>query len=327
LATRRWNSTQGSGEGELTIEAGGFLLGLFGLYLGAEWLVKGSSHIARTFGVRPIVIGLTLVAFGTSSPELVVSLTAALNGSQGLAIGNIIGSNIANIGLILGLSALVSPLRIELSLLRRELPMMIAVSLLLCLMAIDLEIGFGDGLLLISGFCGYIGYHLFSAIKASRANGGRTYEVGANGGRAKNAILVIVGAALLVGGAHLMVQSGIMIARAAEISEAVVGLTLVAIGTSLPELATSLVSARRKASDICVGNVIGSTLFNILLIVGLVALVAPLKIDGSLLVFELPVMMLFSLALVPLMKSGSVLNRLEGAFLSACYFAFIAWEF
>jgi len=313
----------------LAIDSGWFLLGLFGLYWGAESLVKGSSHLAQTFGIKPIVIGLTVVAFGTSSPELVVSLTAALKKSPGLAIGNIIGSNIANIGLILGLSALVSPLKIELNLLRRELPTMIGVSLLLYLMALDLEISSWEGLLLFSGFIGYIGYHLYSTIQASRThqgniNGGVLHE---NGSRTKNALLVLTGLILLVGGAHLMVRSGVSIARAAGVSEVVIGLTLVAIGTSLPELATSLVSARRRASDICVSNVIGSNIFNTLLIVGVVALITPLEVERNLLFFELPVMLLFGLVLIPLMKTGFVLNRLEGAFLSAGYIAFILWVF
>ena len=302
---------------------------MFGLYGGAEWLVKGSSHLAQTFGIKPIVIGLTVVAFGTSSPELVVSLTAVLKKSPGLAMGNIIGSNIANIGLVLGLSALVSPLKIELNLLRRELPIMIGVSLLLYLMAIDLEISSWDGLLLFSGLIGYIGYHLFSAIKASRTNRENIHEVllNRNGSRKKNALLVFIGLILLVGGAHLMVRSGVSIARAAGVSEVVIGMTLVAVGTSLPELATSLVSARRKASDICVSNVIGSNIFNTLLIVGVVALITPLEVERNLLFFELPVMVLFSLALVPLMKTGFVLSRLEGAFLAAGYIVFILWVF
>ena len=313
----------------MAIDSGWFLLGLFGLYWGAESLVKGSSHLAQSFGIKPIVIGLTVVAFGTSSPELIVSLTAALKKSPGLAIGNIIGSNIANIGLILGLSALVSPLKIELNLLRRELPIMIGVSLLLYLMAIDLKISFWDGLLLFSGLIGYIGYHVFSTIKASRTNRENISEgvLNGNGSRTKNALLVFMGLMLLVGGAHLMVRSGVSIARAAGVSEVVIGMTLVAIGTSLPELATSLVSARRKASDICVSNVIGSNIFNTLLIVGVVAMITPLEVERNLLFFELPVMVLFSLALVPLMKTGFVLNRLEGAFLSAGYIAFILWVF
>jgi len=313
----------------LAIDIGGFLLGLLSLYCGAEWLVKGSSRLAKTFGIKPIVIGLTVVAFGTSSPELVVSLAAVLKKSQGLAIGNVIGSNIANIGLILGLSALVSPVKIELSLLRRELPIMIGVSLLLYLMAMDQVISFWDGLLLFSGFLGYIGYHLHSAINASKTNQKGAYETvfNENSNRIKNALFVLVGLTLLVMGAHLMVCSGISIARALEVSEVVIGITLVAVGTSLPELATSLISARRKASDICVSNVVGSNLFNFLLIIGVVTLVTPLAVEKSLLFFELPVMLLFSFSLVPLMRTGFVLSRLEGTFLLTGYIVFIKWLF
>lgn len=306
----------------MAIQIGLFILGLLGLSFGAEWLVKGSSRLARALGVKPIVIGLTIVAFGTSSPELVVSLLATLKKSEGIAIGNIIGSNIANIGLVLGLSALVSPLKVELSVLRRELPVMIGVSLLFILTLLDQKISFWDGLILFSGLLGYIGYHLYSTMKVNQKT---VYEVALNenDSRIKNALLVIVGLTLLVGGAHLMVRSGIFIARRLEVSEIVIGITLVSVGTSLPELATSVVSTMRKESDISVGNVIGSNIFNILCVIGIVAMVAPLDVDKSLLFFELPVMLLFSFALIPLMKTGFVLNRIEGAILLVGYVVFI----
>jgi cation:H+ antiporter len=308
----------------LIIEMGWFALGLCGLYFGAEWLVGGASRLALLFGIKPIVVGLTIVAFGTSSPELVVSLTAALKQSQGLALGNVIGSNIANVGLVLGLAAMFAPLKVGLGLLRRELPIMIGVSLLFVLMTLDLVISYWDGLVLVLGLFAYTGYHLYGALKAAKAGKEDADEaVPQKRAAGKNALGVVVGIVLLVGGAHLMVQSGIAIAQAFGISEVIIGIMLIAVGTSLPELATSIVSARRNESDICISNVIGSNIFNTLLVIGAVGLVTPLTVDRSLLYYELPVMLLFSLALAPLMKSGFVLSRLEGAFMFGSYVVFI----
>lgn len=313
----------------MAIQIGLFILSLIGLYFGAEWLVKGSSRLARTLGVKPIVIGLTIVAFGTSTPELVVSLLAALKKSSGIAIGNIIGSNIANIGLILGISALISPLKVELSVLRRELLVMIGVALLFVLMLLDQKIGFWDGLILFSGLLGYISYHLYSTMRVSNTSQKAIYKTALdkNDSRIKNALLVIVGLTLLIGSAHLMVRSGILIARMLKVNEIIIGLTLVSVGTSLPELATSAVAAMRKESDIAVGNIIGSNIFNILCIIGIVGMVAPLDVDRSLFFFESLVMLLFSFALIPLMKTGFVLNRIEGAILLVGYGVFIIWLF
>lgn len=310
-------------------QVGLFILGLTGLYFGAEWLVQGSSRLARSLGIKPVIIGLTIVALGTSSPELAVSLSAALKKSQGLAIGNVIGSNIANIGLILGLSALVSPLKVELSLLRRELLVMVAVAVVLFLMLFDLSIGFWEGLALFSGLLGYIGYYLYSAMKASRSEPPGAYgaALAPKGSGLKNGLRLIIGLALLIGGAQLMVRSGVFIARTLGVSEVTIGITLIAVGTSLPELATSIVSARRQASDICVGNVIGSNIFNTLFIIGFVAMVVPLTVDKGILRLELPVMLLFSVVVMPLMKTGFVLNRFEGAVLLLGYGVFISCLF
>ena len=299
---------------EVAIQSGFFILGLLGLSFGAEWLVKGSSRIAKALGVNPVVIGLTVVAFGTSSPELVVSLLAAIKKSEGLAIGNIIGSNIANIGLVLGLSALVSPLRVQSRVVLYELPVMIAVSVMFVFMLLDQEVSYFDGLILFLGLLGYIAYHLYNTIKVSKSNQTKTHETsfGTDGSWIKNLLLLIVGLALLLGGAHLMVRSGIVLARMLGISEVIIGMTLVSIGTSLPELATSVFCAIRKETDILVGNIIGSNIFNIMCVMGIVGMVSPLGVDRSLLSFEAPVLLLFSFALVPFMKSGFILNRIEG---------------
>lgn len=310
------------------IEIGWFMIGLLGLYFGAEWMVKGSSSLARSLGIKPIVVGLTVVAFGTSSPELAVSLLAVLEKSDGIAIGNIIGSNIANIGLILGVSALVSPLRVESSILRRELPVMLGVSLLFVALLLDGVISFADGCILFGGLLGYLAYHLYSSIKYSPRPSAEGEAIsGETSSRKWNALLVVVGLALLVGGASLMVESGIAIARTLGINEVVIGIALVAVGTSLPELATSIVSAMRAESDISVGNIIGSNIFNIMCVIGIVSMIEPLAVDRELLYFELPVMLIFSLALVPFMKTGFVLSRIEGGILLAGYCLFITWLF
>jgi len=314
---------------EMGIQSGVFILGLLGLILGAEWLVKGSSRIAKALGVSPVVIGLTVVAFGTSSPELVVSLLAAIKKSEGLAIGNIIGSNIANIGLVLGLSALVSPLRVQSRVVRYELPVMIVVSVMFVFMLLDQEISYFDGLILFLGLLGYIAYHLYNTIKVSKSNQTKAYETSfeKDGSWIKNLLLLIVGLALLLGGAHLMVRSGIVLARMLGVNEVIIGMTLVSIGTSLPELATSVFCAIRKQSDLLVGNIVGSNIFNIMCVLGIVGMVSPLGFDRSLLFFEVPVFLLFSVALVPLMKTGFVLNRVEGGTLLGGYVTFIALLF
>lgn len=304
-----------------------FTMGLFGLYWGAEWMVTGASRLAGSFGIRPMVVGLTVVAFGTSSPELAVSLIAVFEESDGIAIGNIIGSNIANIGLILGASALVSPLRVEANVLRRELPIMIGVSLLFIALLFDGQIDSTDGALLFAGLVGYLAYQLRDVFRRN----GTVDDAGLDSNRpsqhGRNALMVVAGLGLLVAGANLMIESGIVIARLLGISEVVIGIALVAVGTSLPELATSMVSALRGQSDISVGNIIGSNIFNVMCVVGVVSMIMPLEVDRQLLFFELPVMMAFSLVLIPFMRTGFVLNRWEGGLLLAGYAVFIFYLF
>lgn len=314
-----------------------FIVGISGVYFGAEWLVKGSSKLSRDLGIKPIVIGLTVVAFGTSSPELAVSLTASIK-SNDIAIGNIIGSNIANIGLILGISAIVLPLKVEKILLKRELPLMIGISAGLYFMAIDRTIGFIDGLLLFTGivfFIGYQVYHTLNYKKESRNSMGcnpvskegmleSTKEEGQTGRNLlSNIIYIVIGLACLLVGSHVLVKSAIFIAGSFGISEMVIGMTVVAFGTSVPEMATSVVSVLKKESDICVGNVIGSNIFNILLVLGSVALARPLNVDRGTLFFEFPIMLLFSLALIPMMNGRLTVNRFAGIVLVSGYLAFI----
>jgi len=334
-------------------------IGITGVYFGAEWLVKGSSKLSQDLGVKPIVIGLTVVAFGTSSPELAVSLTASIKGSGDLAIGNIIGSNIANIGLILGIAAIVFPLKVEKVIMKRELPLMIAVSAGLYLMAIDRKIGFVDGVFLLIGIIIFVGYQIYYTVVSKKELHTAKGNIGESPilsltkdtscqhsepdnsedkksvtGRNKkqsqpksdlllNIVYIVIGLACLLGGAHVLVKSAIIIAGSFGVSEMVIGLTVVAFGTSVPEMATSVVSALRKENDICIGNVVGSNIFNILMVIGSVALVRPLNVGRDTLFFELPAMLLFSLALIPMIRGNLRVNRLEGILLVAGYMIFI----
>ena len=314
------------------------MVGILGVYIGAEWLVKGSSNLSRELGIRPIIIGLTVVAFGTSSPELAVSLTASINESDEIAIGNIIGSNIANIGLVLGISALVFPLKVEKIIMKSELPLMIAISAALYLMAIDKEIGFVDGLFLFTGIILFTGYQIYSTINSKQKSRNLMSDTNMAGltnkqisTRRKNLLLnilfIVVGLASLLIGAHLLVKKAIFIAGRFGISEMVIGLTAVAFGTSVPEMATSVVSAFRKEAELCVGNIIGSNIFNILMVIGSVALIRPLNVTQETIFFELPAMLLFSIALIPMMRGTLAVNRIEGFILAMGYFTFIVLLF
>lgn len=315
-----------------------FIAGITGVYFGAEWLVKGSSKLSRDLGIRPVVVGLTVVAFGTSSPELAVSLTASIKGSNDIAIGNIIGSNIANIGLILGIAAIVLPLQVERIIMKRELPLMIAISAGLYFMAIDKKIGLVDGLILFTGIVFFISYQVYNTLNSKGKPGNSTDNADdktcitecadkqSPAGRKYllyNILYIVIGLAVLLIGAHVLVKAAIFVAGRLGVSEMIIGLTVVAFGTSVPEMATSVVSVLRKEADICVGNVIGSNIFNILMVIGSVALVRPLDVARETLFFEFPVMILFSLALIPMIRGNLRVNRLEGILLVLGYFVFI----
>ncbi len=301
-----------------------FFVGLLLLYFGAEYLVTGSSRFALSFGVRPLIIGMTIVAFATSMPEFMVSFFAAIRGSSDLAAGNIIGSNVANIGLILGVAALLSPLRVQRSTLMREIPFMIAASVLLYLFCLDGILNFTDGLLLFGLLLVFLGYCLRTA-REQGLERPATAEVVAQEkeSRGKDLLLILGGIIGLGTGAELMVRSATTIARTLGLSELVIGLTIVALGTSLPELAASMMSAWKGEMDLSIGNVIGSNIFNILFVLGLCPMIRPLPIDPSVLHFEFPAMLLFSILLVPLVKRGMILGRGKGALLLAGYGGFV----
>ena len=303
------------------------ILGIAFLYFGGEGLVKGSSRLARSRGINPIVIGLTIVAFGTSAPEFVVSIIAALRGSSDLVIGNIVGSNISNIGLILAISALISPLVIQMRLLRIEVPIMIILSLILYLLAFNLTIGMVEGIIIFLCLSTFVIYSSINALKESTIVASEYQEfLGTDNSYLKNSLFIVLGLAALIIGARLVVNSSMFIAKEIGISELVIGITIVAVGTSLPELSTSIVAAYRKEHDIVVGNIIGSNIFNIG-ILGFVSIIHPINVNPSVMKYELPVMILFALSAIPIMKTGFKVSRLEGIFLLLFYFLFVVFLF
>lgn len=309
------------------------LLGLILLVLGAELLVRGASRLALRFGISPLVIGLTVVAFGTSAPELAVSVQSGLAGQSGIAIGNIVGSNIFNILVVLGVSALITPLVVSQQLVRIDVPLMIGASMLLWIMAFDGRIGLIDGLLLTGGIVAYTVFAIQQGRKESPMVQAEYTQAFGEGdtprlGRLPIQIALIVsGLILLVLGAQWLVDSAVVIARALGVSEVIIGLTIVAAGTSLPELATSVVAAMRGERDIAVGNVIGSCLFNLLSIAGIAALVTPggIEVAASLLRFDIPVMAVVALACLPIFAAGHRVARWEGALFLTYYLAYVLY--
>jgi cation:H+ antiporter len=301
-----------------------FWVGLFILYFGAESLVTGSSRVALALGIRPIIVGMTVVAFATSMPELMVSLSAAVKGSSAIAVGNIIGSNIANIGLILGSSALLSGFILPKGILKREVPFMIFSSLLLYFFCLDGQLSFTNGMILFCFLLVFLGYCLMSVRKLAGLKAASDEEI-----RGKIQIrgvdwLKIVGGIVGLGiGAELMVRSAVTMARAFGVTELVIGMSVVALGTSLPELAASMVSAWKGEAEISIGNVIGSNIFNVLFVLGLCPMIRPIAVDPSLLRFEFPIMLLFSIGLVPLVLPKLSLSRTRGLILLGGYLLFI----
>lgn len=298
--------------------------GLIMLFIGAEGLVRGSSNLAIKIGIAPLVVGLTVVSFGTSAPELVVSLKAAVSGNGSISLGNIIGSNIANIALILGVAALIRPLKVHANVIMREIPIMIAISVLLLILLIDGEVGFIDGIILVGGLIIYLVVNVILARKEKNAEVDAEFKEGLKSkfGIPLSIVFIIVGLGLLLFGANLFVQSAVAIAKIFNVSDAIIGLTIVAIGTSLPELITSVVAAYKKEADIAIGNVVGSNIFNILGILGITALVIPISSLGISYV-DLGVMLFTAIILFPLSRTGFSISRFEGAFLLAGYAGYI----
>jgi cation:H+ antiporter len=305
-----------------------FMAGLLLLYYGAEYLVTGSSRLAFSYGIRPLVVGMTVVAFATSTPELLVSLLAAVKGSADIATGNIIGSNIANIGLILGAAALLHPLRVSRKTLAREIPIMLLTGIILYLMALDGVIGFGNGLTLFALLLIFLGYCLRIG-KEDESGSGIDSELARveRDRRGGDLLLVLIGIVGLGVGAELMVRSAVTMARYFGFSELMIGMTIVALGTSLPELAASMMSAWKGEMDISVGNVIGSNIFNVLFVLGLCPMIKPLAVEPSVLRFEMPYMLGLSALLIPLFWHRLELGRGKGAVLLGSYGLFIVLMF
>lgn len=310
------------------------VIGLVLLVAGAEALVRGASRLAAVIGISPLVIGLTIVAYGTSSPELAVSVQSSLAGQADIAVGNVVGSNIFNVLLILGLSAAITPLVVSRQLIRLDVPIMIGVSLLMLLFGLDGRIGRSDGIVLFIGGVVYTTFLIYQSRKENNTEADDEYvrEYGNRSGNSMqqwliNLGLMIVGLGLLLLGSRLLVNSAIAIAQAIGVSELIIGLTIVAAGTSLPELATSAVASVRGERDIAVGNVVGSNIFNILAVLGLASIVAPdgIPVPAAVLRFDLPVMIAVLTACLPIFFTGSIIARWEGVLFLAYYIAYTAY--
>jgi cation:H+ antiporter len=306
-----------------------FAAGLGLLVLGAEWLVRGASRLAAALGISPLVIGLTVVAYGTSAPELAVSVKSAWAGQPDLALGNVVGSNIFNVLLILGASAVITPLAVSSQLVRLDVPIMVGLSALTLLLAGDGSIGRLDGAILFAGAVAYTAFQVRQSRNESAAvRAEYAQQLPAVPSRtAANLALVAGGLALLVLGSRWLVAGAVAFAQALGVSELVIGLTIVAAGTSLPEVATSVLAAVRGERDIAVGNVVGSNIFNLLSVLGLSGLLAPagLPAPPALLRFDLPVMVAVAVACLPIFASGSLIARWEGALFLFYYAAYTAY--
>ncbi len=310
-----------------------FVLGLVALVAGAELLVRGASKLALSFGISPLVVGLTVVAFGTSAPEMAVSVQAALSGQVDIALGNVVGSNIFNVLFILGLSALIIPLLVARQLIRQEVPIMIGASLLLFALAWDGTISRYDAALMFGLLLAYTVFLIQQSRRESKALAAESTTETASGKSGwdnhwgAQVLLIAAGLALLVLGADWLVTAAITFAKQLGVSELVIGLTIVAAGTSMPEVATSIVAALRGERDIAVGNVVGSNTFNILCVLGLSGMVAPegLPVAQSLLSFDLPVMIAVALACLPVFFTGNLIARWEGGVFLAYYAAYTTY--
>lgn len=299
--------------------------GLAALLAGAESLVRGSSALALKMGISPLVIGLTIVAFGTSGPELVVSIKASLDGNADIALGNVIGSNICNIGLILGTAAILFPVSVHAQVIRIDIPIMIVISVILMVFLSDLTISFFEGLIFVLLLVSYIIFSYYYSLKEKDEKIQNEFQDLVKVKRSNVIVLLLlisVGVVLLAVGADIFVKGAVEIAERFGVSQATIGLTIVAIGTSLPELITAIVAALKKESDIVIGNVIGSNIFNILSILGITALISPLTGDG-IKALDLVIMMAFSVIIFPLCRIGFGVSRIEGGILVLGYIAYM----
>ena len=306
-----------------------FVLGLAFLIIGAEALVRGASRLAAVLGISPLVIGLTVVAFGTSSPELAVSIKSALSSQASIAVGNVVGSNIFNVLFILGLSALIVPLIVSQQLVRFDVPLMIVLSVIVLILCLDERLSRTDGLILFAGLVIYVWFLIYQSRRESaevREEYAKNLEAESHSrdSWAKDIGFVLGGLVLLVLGSRWLVDSAVSFANYLGVSELVVGLTIVAAGTSLPEVVTSIIAALRGERDIAVGNVVGSNLFNLMGVLGLTSIVAPtgIEISTAVIGFDMPIMIVVALACLPIFFTGGVISRQEGVLLLGYYIAY-----
>ena len=311
------------------------LLGLGLLILGGELLVRGAVSLAHRLGVPSVIVGLTVVAFGTSTPELVVNLSAGLRGESAIGFGNVVGSNIANVGLLLAIGALIAPLTIHQTIVRREIPMLALASASTLVLGLDRWTGGsanhfarGDGIALLMLFGVFLYYTLADALAARQTSQPDQWTAPEASQPAHTTLaitgLVLGGLLLLIGGGELTVRSAVHLAQTIGLSEKVIGLTLVAVGTSLPELATTLSAARQKRSDLAVGNIVGSNIYNLLFIWGLTLTIAPAELPTGGAV-DVVIMLLFAIVLLPMALTQRRFGRLEAGVLLVGYLAYVAW--
>lgn len=321
---------------ELLIDFGWLALGLVLLYFGAEWLVQGAASLSLKLGLTPLIVGLTVVAFGTSAPELLVSLQANLEDPPkgGFALGNVIGSNICNIALILGVAALIRPINVHQQVIKKDAPILILVTLAFVWMLRDMKISVLEGGILAGGLVIYIAQSIIAGLKSdeeAEVEGMDEEEIeackNASGGKVCFFfLLIVVGLGVLVVGANRLIEGGVGIAEAFGVPEVIIALSLVALGTSLPELATSVVASSKKQGDIIVGNVVGSNLFNMMAVVGITGVIAPI-VSSDLKSLDVWFMIALTVLGVIFMWTRKRIGRLEGIFLLAIYAAYIAFMF
>lgn len=303
----------------------GLIGGVVALYFGAHWLVQGAARLGSSLDVSPIVVGLTVVSLGTSAPELAVCVLAALNGSPDLAIGNVMGSNLANIGLILGITAIVQPLPVNGRVVAWEVPLMLLVTILVLPLILDLTLSRGDGLLLLGMLVAYIAFVFRTArnetpeILKEFEDFSQAENYSKDVSNTRNLWLILVGSGFLILGGRVIVDAATLVASAMGFSELLIGATVVAIGTSLPELATSVVAATRNEADIAVGNVIGSNIFNLTAVLGAASLIEPLAVSPGVLTSEFPAVVLMSALVLPIAWTAFTIQRSEGWLLLAAY--------
>lgn len=322
------HSESGTSEDVMVVQSLLLLLGFIILVGGAEFLVRGARRIALLLGIPTLIVGLTVVAFGTSAPELFVSLAAAIEGNGDVAIGNIIGSNICNILLIVGITACLSPIVIAPSLIKREMPIMLITLILFIVFSYDLKISRVEGGVLVLGLFGYLYLNYLIVTRGESSLQAEVLEAEGSVDLENKGILhdigfLLLGLAGLVIGAELIVTNATLIAREVGISDLVIGVTLIALGTSLPELATTVIAAIQKEADLAVGNAVGSNIFNVLSVVGFAALTTPLAVKASALSFDMVFMLLSSLLLWPVMIFFGTLGRISGVLMLLAYGGYI----